>query len=406
MEIPRRGAEFAENVAPPTNPLRSLRLCEGDFFCLLRQEIELGKERSEKFLVIGVHRLDDAVMSLPALQILREEHPAVEITLLGKPTLSAFWEMCPSIDFFQPLEPITWGYRKSSNLGPLSECSTRSAVIQRSWFPMLEKLRRQKFDRAYILPNSFRSALIPFMAGIPRRVGARGRWRRMMLTEIVHLGTGHQQFEAISVFGVQGTPKPPALQVPEKSFQTLERKLVHFPTLGKNQTALFQALETCTAAGGNEKPIGARPVITLLPGAARGSAKGWPEENFSLLAKNLCSSMNAVVLLGGGPEDVSLCKGIETKGYDIINLAGQTTFSEWAAMLQASDCVVANDSGGMHLASAVGTPVVGLYGLADAERTGPLGKHVVLQKKEATRAVAAIGADEVYGAIEKLLAAR
>ncbi len=354
------------------------------------------REVSEKFLVIGVHRLDDAVISLPAIQMLREEHPAAEITVMADPELEEFWQMVPSVDFFQPLEPIAWGYRKSSNPGSVSKCSTRSAVIQRSWFPTLGKIKEQEFDRAYILPNSFRSALLPFLAGIPRRVGARGRWRRMMLTEIVHFGSGHQQFEAMSVFGVQGTPKPPALQVPEKSFQTLERKWVHFPNLGKNQTALFQALE-------NEKPVGARPIVTLLPGAASGRSKGWSAENFSLLAKNLCSSMNAVVLLGGGPEDVALCKGIEAADYDIINLAGQTTFSEWAAMLQASDCVVSHEHGGMHLASAVGTPVVGLYGLADASKTGPLGKHVVLQKNEASGAVTAIGVDEVYGAVEKLL---
>jgi len=363
----------------------------------------LEKETSEKFLVIGVSRMSDAVMSLPALQILRDEYPKAEITVMAEPNLSAFWKMCPSIDRFQSLEPIAWGHRKPSNPESGFGNSMRSTVIQRSWFPMVGKIRRQRFDRAYILPDSFRSALLPFLAGIPRRVGARGHWRRMMLTEIVHLGTGHQQFEAMSVFGVQGTPKPPALQVPEKSFQTLERKLVHFPSLGKNRVVLFQALETCTSAGGNEKPIGARPVITLLPGGARGSEKGWGVEHFSLLAKNLCSSMSAVVLLGGGPEDVDLCKGIEAEDYDILNLAGQTTFSEWAAMLAASDCVVSHDNGGMHLANAVGTPVVGLCGLADAGKTGPLGKHVVLQKKEAPGAVAAIGVDEVYGAIEKLL---
>jgi len=326
----------------------------------------------ERFLVVGPNGMGDAVMSLPAIQILRAEYPKTEITVMAEARLEAFWQMLPSVDFFQPLE---------------------------TFLPRVGKIKKQKFDRAYILPNSFRSALIPFMAGIPRRVGARGHWRRMMLTEIVHLGTGHQQFEAMSVLGVQGTPKPPALQVPEKSFQTLERKWVHFPNIGKNRTALFQALE-------KEKPLGARPIVTLLPGGAHASLKGWPEESFSLLAKNLCSSMNAVVLLGGGPEDVGVCNGIETESYDIINLVGQTTFSEWAAMLQASDCVVSHNNGGMHLASAVGTPVVGLYGLADAEKTGPLGKHIVLQKKEATRAVAAIGADEVYGAIKKLLTGR
>ncbi len=214
-----------------------------------------------------------------------------------------------------------------------------------------------------------------------------------MLTEIVHFGSGHQQFEAMSVFGVQGTPKPPVLQVSEKSFRTLERKLSHFPSIGKCLTAFFQALE-------NEKPIGARPIITLLPSAASGRSKGWPAEQFALLAKNLCSSMNAVVLLGGGPKDVALCRGVEAKDYDIINLAGQTTFSEGVAMLQASDCVVSHDNGGMHLASAVGTPVVGLHGLADVGKTSPLGKHIVLQKKEV------IGVDEIYGAIEKLLKGR
>ena len=377
----------------------------------------MKKEVPERFLVIGVNRMDDAVMSLPALQMLRDEYPEAEITLLAKPSLRAFWGMCPSIDVFQPLEPIAWGHRKSSNLESPSDYSTRSALRQRSWFPTLGKIKKQKFDRAYILPNSFGSALIPFLAGIPRRVGARGRWRRMLLTEIVHLGTGHQQFEAMSVFGVQGTPKPPVLQVPEESFRTLERKLVHLsafakasadkPDLspsealakggGKTLTAIFQTLE-------NETPVGARPVITVLPGTMQ--SNGWSAERFSLLAKNLCSSLKAVVLLGGAAKDRAVCREIEAEGYDIINLSGQTPFSEWAAMLQMSDCVVSHDNGGMHLASAVGTPVVGLYGLADAGKTGPLGKHVVLQKEEATHAVAAIGVDEVYGAVEKLLADR
>jgi len=372
-------------------------------------------EIPERFLVIGVNWVGDAVMSLPALQLLRQEHPEAEITLLTKPKLQAFWKMCPSINGFQTLEPIAWGFRKSSNLEKRSGFSARSAMFRRSRFPTIGKIRRQNFDRAYILPNSFRSAYIPFMAGIPRRIGARGHWRRMMLTEIVHLGTGHQQFEAMSILGVQGNPEPPVLEVPPESFQTLERKLCHFPNLGKTMTVLFQALETCAVAGGNEKPLGSRPVITLLPGEARGPSKRWPVEYFSQLAKNLCSSLEAVVLLAGGPEDVAVCGEITVEGYDIINLAGQTTFPEWAAMLQASDCVVSSDSGGMHLATALSTPVVAIFGITDPKKTGPLGEHVVLQKmeararnlkqdcKEAACTVAAIGTDEVCLAVKKLL---
>ncbi|MBI9020571.1 MAG: lipopolysaccharide heptosyltransferase II [Verrucomicrobia bacterium] len=341
-------------------------------------------EMPERFLIIGPDRVGDSVLSLPALQLLRQEHPAVEITMTAGPKLEAFWNMCPSIDGFQTLEEK---------------------------FPNIGKLKQTHYDRVYILSNSFRSAWIPFVAGIPRRIGARGHWRLLLLTEVVHLGSGHQQFEAMSILGVQGDPPAPELRVPPESFQTLERKLVHFPNLGKNRSVLFQALEADT-----ECPMGARPVITILPGAPHDPSRRWPATHFLLLARNLCSALNAVVLLGGGPEDAAVCAEIAATEPGIINLAGETTLAEWAALLKASHCVVGNESGGTHLASALGTPVVGLYGLTDPKKTGPLGKHIVFQKREpqgrnaprdsdaAARALALIGADEVFMAVRNLLA--
>ena len=341
-------------------------------------------EIPERFLVIGPERIGDSVLSLPAVQLLRQEHPDVEITVAAAPKLEAFWNTCPLINRFQPLE---------------------------TFFPMVGKWKQTHYDRVYILPHSFRSAWVSFMAGIPRRIGARGHWRRLLLTEVVHLGSGHQQFEAMNILGVQGEPPVPELRVPPESFQTLERKLLHFPNIGKNRSVLFQALEN-----GAERPMGARPVITILPGAPHDPSRRWPATHFLLLARNLCSALNAVVLLGGGPEDVAVCEKIAAAEPDIINLAGETTFPEWAAMLKASHCVVSNASGGMHLASALGTPVIGLYGLRDPKRTGPLGKHIVFQKREpqgggvrrdadaSARALALIGADEVFMAVKNLLA--
>jgi len=341
-------------------------------------------EIPERFLIVGPEWIGDSVLSLPAVQLLRQAHPSTEITVTAGPKLEAFWNMCPSINCFQRLE------KKVPNIG---------------------KLKQTHYDRVYILPNSFRFAWIPFMAGIPRRIGARGHWRRLLLTEVVHLGNGHQQFEAMNILGVQGEPPAPELRVPPERFQTLERKLLHFPNLGKNRSVLFQALEA-----GAERPMGSRPVITILPGAPHDPSRRWPTTHFLLLARNLCSALNAVVLLGGGPEDVAVCEEIAAAGPDIINLAGETTLSEWAAMLKASHCVVSNESGGMHLASALGTPVIGLYGLTDPKKTGPLGKHIVFQKREpegenvrrdadaATRALAMIGADEVFMAVKNLLA--
>ena len=336
---------------------------------------------NESILIVSPTWIGDAVMCMPAVQLFRAEYPETEITMLAKPLVLSLWKMHPAIDHFQTLEKT---------------------------FPTLGKLKQRHFDRAYIIPNSFRSAFLPFMAGIPKRIGARGHWRKWILSEIPSFGTGHQQFEAMSILGVQGTPKAPTLEVTKKSFQTLERKLAHFPSIGKGLISLFQTLE-------NERPFGARPVVTLLPGAARGPSKRWPTENFALLAKNLCSALNAVVLLGGGPDDVAVCNDMEAEGYDIFNLAGQTTLSEWAAMLQMSHCVVSNDSGGMHLATAVGTPVVAIFGTTDPKKTGPLGKNIVLQKsekqnreikrdsEEAVRALRAVRVDEVFGAVKKLL---
>lgn len=305
-------------------------------------------------------------MSMPALQLFRRQHPEAEITVLTKPGLKALWRMHPAVDCVQTLEAMV---------------------------PTILKLRQTHFDRAYIFPNSFRSAFVPFMAGVPRRIGARGKWRLLMLTEMAHLPDGHQQFEYMSILGVQGEPLAPQLNVPAESFQSLETRLAVF----------------------NFQPSN-RPIVTLLPGAARGPAKRWPADHFALLAKRLRAELNATVVLGGGPDDAAVCEEIAAfSGPDVISLAGRTTVPEWAALLKLSHCVVANDSGGMHLAAAVGAPVAAIYGLTDPKKTGPLGRSIILQKSRtqhrdirrdsegAVRVLAAIGADEVYDAVLQLL---
>jgi len=303
-------------------------------------------------------------MSMPALQLFRQARPEAEITVLTKPGLKALWQMHPAVDVFQAPGEI---------------------------LPTIVKLRQTHFDHVYIFPNSFRSAFVPFMAGIPRRIGACGHWRRLMLTETVCLPDGHQQFEYLKILGVQGEPPAPQLNVPQESFRTLEEKLSKVPNFGN-------------------------PVITLLPGAARGPSKRWPAEYFALLSKKLRAELGAQILLAGGPDDVAVCAEIAASGGpDVISLAGQTKIPEWAALLKISDCVVSNDSGGMHLTTAVGTPVVAIFGLTDPQKTGPLGQSIVLQKStvqardvardsDAARlALAAVTPDEVFDAVRVLL---
>jgi len=128
----------------------------------------------ESILIVSPTWIGDAVMCMPAVQLFRTEYPEVEITMLAKPLVQSLWKMHPAIDHFQTLE------------------SARGR-------PTLGKLKQTHFDRAYIIPNSFRSAYLPFMAGVPKRIGACGHWRKWMLTAIPSFGSGHQQFEAMSI---------------------------------------------------------------------------------------------------------------------------------------------------------------------------------------------------------------
>lgn len=320
----------------------------------------------ESVLIVSTNWIGDAVMSMPAIQLFRQEYPDAEITVLARPLIRSLWSMHPAVNHFQ-----TMGAAFSTVAG----------------------LRQTHFDRVYIFPNSFRSAFVPFMAGVPRRIGPRGHWRRLMLTEPVCLSSGHQQFEYMKILGVQGEPPAPELNVPEDSSQSLGTKL--------------------TSAGFS---FTGRPVITFLPGAARGPSKRWPAEHFVLLGRRLRDDIGAQILLGGGPDDMAVCAEIAALiGRDATSLAGQTTVAEWAAMLEKSHCVVSNDSGGMHLATAVGTPVAAIFGMTDPRKTGPLGRSVVLQKSvvqsrdiardsEAARlALEAVTPDEVYAAVTGLL---
>ena len=334
----------------------------------------------ESVLIIGPDRISEAVMGLPALQLYRQEYPEVNITLLTGRKLAPLWAMHAAPD------------------AVLAQGGRRRTV---------RELKSSVYSRAFILPRSFRSAWLACAAGLPRRIGAAGHGRQLLLTERVHLGAGHRQFEYMNILGVQGEPPAPRLQVPHDAFRSLERKLHHLPNIGRSMCVILQALEA-------ERADGSRPVITLLPGTAGKADAGWPKERFVALARRLWQELDAVVVLSGGPDKTAVCEEIsKAAGDDVLNLAGQTTLQEWAALLKISDCVVSDDSGGMHLAAALGTPVAAIFGPADPEKTGPLGKSIVLQnieiqgRKGVSRAARntfkRVFPDDAYTAVKRLL---
>ncbi|MFT5122245.1 MAG: heptosyltransferase-2 [Kiritimatiellia bacterium] len=293
-------------------------------------------------LIIGLNWLGDAIMSMPALQLFRDQHPDWRITMLVKPPLVSLWEMHEAVDVIEILEPGTRGVYTTGR-----------------------RLTGELFDRAYILPNSFRSALVPWLGGIRQRIGVRGQFRGYTINRPIRFAADvdhqHQQFEIFTLLGMalppEGPPLP-ALKIPPAELIKAEQLL----------------------------PAGPAPRIGCIPGAARGSSKQWPEAHFISLIRQMLDESDTRVALLGTASDHVLCERIATSldaADRVVNLAGTTSLKTFTALLSLLNGVVANDSGGMHLAAAVGTPLVALYGITDPGKTGPLGPHArVLQKSE------------------------
>ncbi len=324
-------------------------------------------------LIVGLNWVGDSIMSMPALQRLRRTHADAKITMLVKKSVAPLWELHAA-----PHDRIM-----------LSEGFTGT----------LETVRRvasRGFDVAYILPNSWRSALIPLLARVPCRIGMPGHLRSWMLTDVVRLDEEiqqkHQAYEYVMLMAPEHIGSPldsPQLWIPE---EVTKKAAAHLDGL------------SISAVG-------------FVPGAARGPAKRWPTEHFIELGRRLAREEGYCVVLFGSAREVDLCGHIaDAIGPSARNLAGRTSLQEWAALLRKCAAVVANDSGGMHLAAAVGTPLVAIYGITDPAKTGPLGescriiqhsdtrsRDVARHSKEAREKLAAIRPDEVFDAVMKWL---
>jgi heptosyltransferase-2 len=315
-----------------------------------------------RVLVISPGWIGDAIMSMPAVQLFHATHPEAEITVLAKPHLLPLWAMNPVV---------------RQQLAYTGNGATTGAIL------------RGKFGAAYLLPNSVRSALLPWLAAVPERIGLAGHWRRWLLTRVAtppsDAAQRHQAWEYAAILSAVGSALPqPQLVIP----------------------AAARAQATQRLAGRK------RPLIGVLPGAARGPAKRWPAERFAAAAQALCAHTGGCAVVMGGAGDAESCATVAAGvGNSALNLAGATDLTEWAALLALCDVVLCNDSGGMHLAAAVGAPVVAIFGITDPLRTGPLGpccqvlqhsriaeRAVPRNSAEATAALAAVSVAEVVAA--------
>ncbi len=287
----------------------------------------LPRTTGKSILVVAPNWLGDAVMALPFVRALRRARPGDSLTVLARRGPAAVFR---------------------------AEGSADGVWVASGFARDLATLSRSRVDEAWLLPNSFRSALLTFLARVPKRIGYATDGRSALLTEALPRpgGTGHQlrEYDALlAASDIEPDRDPPRLPIPPTAEDTARRAFA--------------------AAG---LPGGA-PLVLLAPGAAFGPTKQWPAERFAALADKLAERglLSGIVV---GPGEERLGEDISRRArHRPVVLGADLDPVELAALLRRARAVVSNDSGPMHLAAAVGTPVVAFFGPTDPGRTGPIG---------------------------------
>ena len=225
------------------------------------------------------------------------------------------------------------------------------------------ELRQRHYNQAIVLPNSFKSALIPWFANIPIRTGWLGECRFGILNDARKLD---------KVAFPLMVDRFVALAFPA-SIKSAE----HLPTRPPPRLVSDQA---ASAVLRNQHHLNCQnPVLAICPGAEFGQAKRWPEQHFAKVAHQFIDK-GWQVWLFGSESDLSTCTTLRTslnasQQQACVNLAGKTTLPQAIDLLAAADIVLSNDSGLMHIAAALEKPLVVLYGSSSPNFTPPLNKH-------------------------------
>jgi len=297
-----------------------------------------------KILVIGPSWVGDMMMSQSLYRTLKARYPEAIIDVMApawcRPLLSRMREVNEAIAM-----PLGHG-----------------ALAIRERYRLGRSLRHKGYDRAYVLPNSFKSALVPFFAHIPERTGWRGEMRYGLLNDIRVLDKSAfpLMVERYVALAYEQGACDSALALP---------KPLLWPKL---QVSEAERVTTCAAFNLDTT----RQIIGFCPGAEFGPAKRWPHYHYATLAGKLIDAGYQVVLFGSakdkaaGQEIVTALS--DSQSAHCRNLAGDTQLEQAVILLSACQGVVTNDSGLMHIAAALDRPLVALYGPSSPDFTPPL----------------------------------
>jgi heptosyltransferase-2 len=297
----------------------------------------------DEVLIVGPSWLGDAVMMGSLVERLKTARPERRITVLTPAHLESLVRRLPGVD--------------DAVVNPFAHGALRLGERLR-----LGRSLRGRFGEAIVLPHSWKSALVPFFAGIGRRTGFVGEGRYGLLNDARPLDEAALP-RMVDRFCHLADPAGAA---PSGAARP--------PRLDAHPTAVAAALARFDLAGG-------LPAVALCVGAEYGPAKRWPAAHFAALARRLASEGRAAWLLGG-PGDAGIGDQVAALAPEAINLAGRTPLSEAIDLISATQAVVSNDSGLMHVAAALGRPVIGLYGATSPDFTPPLSADAVILRED------------------------
>jgi len=290
-----------------------------------------------KTLVVVPNWIGDALMAQPLLTLLKRADPTQTLVALAPrwvaPVLAAMLEVDEVIPTDLGHGKLQWAERRA----------------------LVETVRARGFDRAFVLPNSLKSALIPWFARIPRRIGYRGEMR-------------------VGLVNVRADGPDTALSMTARYAALAGLVDVDVtPPLPLPRLAVDAAR---SASARRRFDLGAAPLIAFCPGAEYGPAKRWPADHFAELARTtLASRRDVTIVLLGGKGDRAISEEIVARAGRsprLVDLAGATDLGEAIALIAACEHVVSNDSGLMHVAAALGRPQTALFGSSDPRHTPPL----------------------------------
>ena len=299
----------------------------------------------ERFLVVAPSWVGDAILSEPLIALLREPYAEPNVDVLAPP-----W--CAPV------------YRRKRGIRRINDSPFGHGKLALAARRLLgRELKAEHYTRAFVLPNSWKSALVPWFAGIPRRTGYVGEARYALLNDPRKLDKKAMPMlvtRYAALAGLPGTliPVPPApVLVPDAA----------------NRSRALRALRLKTE----------RPAVVLCPGAEFGPSKRWPPNHFADLGSALLRDGYQVWIVGSPNDQIAATAVVQAAGESgakFRDLTARTDLGTAIDILSVASLVVSNDSGLMHAAAAVGVPLVALFGSSSPAYTPPLSPSAQIAK--------------------------